>query len=89
MRKEIEAKDLAQTIAFKNMMFAHTFAPENVELYKRLYPDDFGLDARDEMMLEWEIPETADEVERMMDELRATGWSGSNDAPQLPWASDH
>lgn len=72
MKKEMEEKDEDQAEAFKNLVFAQAFASENPELYAKLYPEDF----EEHASLEWERPETPDDVVQLMQDLRETGWSG-------------
>jgi hypothetical protein len=76
MRKEMEEKDEEQAAQFKNLLFAHSIGHENTELFLKLYPEDFGMDSKDEAALEWVRPESPADVQRMMDELRETGWGG-------------
>lgn len=76
MRKEMEEKDERAAAQFKDNLFAHALINQNPELFFKLYPQDFGMDPKDEAELGFEIPETAADLARIMAELRETGWDG-------------
>jgi hypothetical protein len=77
MQKEIEEQDEEQAEQFKGLLFAHSMVNQNPELFRTLYPEVFGLSEEEEMMLEFDHPQTPEEVEALMNELRAAGWSGT------------
>lgn len=74
MQHEAEVEAEVQTSRFRDELFIAAYGTQNPELFEKLHPDLMGLD--DESGIEWEIPESLDELEEMMDELRTTGWNG-------------
>jgi hypothetical protein len=76
MQKEMEERDEEQAEAFKGTLFAHSMVNQNPELFQKLYPDVFGLSEEEEYLLEFERPETPADLQRLMNELQETGWSG-------------
>lgn len=60
-----------RSIDFKNLVFA-----TNTELFFRIWPDEGGEAPVDEEQIEWEIPETEADVQRMLAEMRQAGWQG-------------
>lgn len=59
---------------FRNMVFAHGVVNGNPDLFYKMFPEDSG--TPDEDGVEWIIPESREDVQDMMAELRATGWGG-------------
>lgn len=64
-QKDAEEETSAQ---FQGLLFAHAFMHENKAMYRELYPE-VGLTPEQEAELEWEIPQTEEDVAQMMAEL--------------------
>lgn len=63
MLEEAKSKQDSDSAEFKNTMFAHAFVNQNPDLYKKIYPDDFGMSFEEEMEeIEWMIPESEEEA---------------------------
>lgn len=76
-RVEAEEEGDKEAIDFKNSLFAHAFMGQNPDLFMKLYPQDFGMAPEEEQWLEPELPMgDAFTAERMLADLRATGWDG-------------
>lgn len=88
MGEEIEAKDEAEATHFKNLLFAHAFANDNTKLFSTLYPDEFGLSEEDEERMEWDRPESQDDIEDMLADLREVGFGGSSEPSSRHAAGD-
>jgi hypothetical protein len=69
MRKEIEVDDAEAAAEFKNMLFAHALVNQNPDFFFKLYPQDFGMSEEDESQLEWQVPRTEAELQKMMAEF--------------------
>lgn len=69
MAAEQHEKDLEAEDAFKSLMFGQAFMQGNRELFQLLYPADMGLTPEQEAEIEWEIPETQEDMEAMLAEL--------------------
>lgn len=75
MRTEIDEENEVQSVAFKNLMFAHTWAQKlGPPLYQRLYPEDVGMSKEQEDELDWIIPSTQEEGTIMLQEFAAEGF---------------
>lgn len=74
MREEIGEAEERQALEFKNLIFAHDVVKQNPGIFHELYPQDAGLSPEDEEELEYVVPETMGEAERMLADLRGTGW---------------
>jgi hypothetical protein len=68
MEKEAEEQIERSSIEFKNLAFVHAYMAQNPKLYDVIYPRE-GLTPQEEEELEWEIPQTEEDVMRMMAEL--------------------
>jgi len=66
MRKEIEQDDAEAAAEFKNMLFAHALVNQNPDFFFKMYPQDFGMSEDDEAELEWQVPRSEAELQRMI-----------------------
>lgn len=75
MKTEVDEDNEAQAIAFKNMLFAHTWAQEiGSSLYQHLYPEDMGMTEEEERELDWIVPTNQDEATIMLQEFAQEGF---------------
>lgn len=75
MLDEAKSKKDSDDAEFKNSMFGHAFMNQNPDLYKKVYPEDFGMDEEELEELEWIIPQSEEEALAMFNEVVA----GSSD----------
>lgn len=68
MLEETKVDRESEATEFKNMMFGHAFLSANPDLYKKIYPEDFGMSIEDELdQIEWAIPASEAEALAMFD----------------------
>lgn len=81
MKKEGELDEEMMAGQFRDQMFLHALATQNPKLYYELYDEP-------DVPEEWEVPESPEDLQRMMAELAAVGVSlhGQPDAPTPSFA---
>lgn len=68
MLEETKVNREAEATEFKNTMFGHAFLSANPDLYRKIYPEDFGMNIEDELdQIEWAIPASEAEALAMFD----------------------
>lgn len=50
-------------------MLIHAFLSQNPELFKKIYPEDFGISPEEEMLLEFQVPQSEAEALAMFEEF--------------------
>lgn len=66
MKKEGELDDEMLAGQFRDQVFLHSIANQNPRLYFELYEDP-------DVPEEWEVPESPEDLQRMMAELASVG----------------
>lgn len=67
MKTEADEQGEIFLAEFKNMLFAHSFATQNPELYKKLFPED--LEGEED---EFVVPGSPEELQKMIAEFHAS-----------------
>lgn len=82
MKQEGEISEEIEAARFRDQMFLHSVANQNPKLYFELYDDPDEPD-------EWEVPQSPEDLQRMMAELAEVGVNLNAPPEPPPSQEDH